>query len=70
MVMPKKKTTQVRITDELYSDVSMIAPTFGMEANEYVEHVTRIAVARDLQKAAAVLKERAEAAGKRKPPSD
>ena len=61
-----KKTSQVRIAEDLADDLAIVATSLRTTVSQYVEDVLRAAVARDIPQAARAVKERADALKKGK----
>jgi hypothetical protein len=60
-----KRTVQIRITEDLATDVGIVAASQNKSVPKYVEEALSAAVAKDMPNAVKVTKERAEARKKK-----
>lgn len=60
LTMAKKQSVSIRFRIEVAAKVSMVSAAFGKTVPEYLEEITLAALARDLPKAAQIVKKQAD----------
>lgn len=61
--MPKQ-TNQIRLSTQIVQDAGMVAGALGKSVPQYIEEAVQAALARDLSRAAEILKKRAAESAK------